>query len=113
LFQFYAEVFGGVELSGNVYQYMREVGIDSPVSTFVCLCQSVARNFSANAAVVQLGLHHSQTSLDVPKTLAICYLSESHTEVLSVAAESSYPIVATVSANTFVELASWQEVYQL
>jgi hypothetical protein len=58
-------------------------------------------------------MHCSQTSFDVPKALSICYLSKSHTEVLIEAGKSFYPVVAAISANAFVEIAFWQEVYQL
>jgi len=106
LLQLYAEVFVGVQLLSDVYQHLREVGVDSPVSIFVCLCQSVARNFSTDATMVEFGLHCSQTGFDVPKALSICYLSKSHTEVLIEAGKSFYPMVATVSSNTSVELFS-------
>ena len=32
--------------------------------------------------MIEFGLHRSQTGFDVPKALSICYLSESHTEIL-------------------------------
>ena len=66
-----------------------------------------------DAAMIKFGLHRPQTGFDVPKALSICYLSKSHAEVLVVAGKSFYPIVAAVSANTFVEFAFWQKVYQL
>jgi hypothetical protein len=63
--------------------------------------------------VIKLCLHGTQAGLYVAKRLAICYLGKSHTQVLIETGESFCSMIASVSANAFVELLLGKKVYQL
>jgi hypothetical protein len=108
-----AKVFAGVKRSGFVYQDVSKVGVDPPVSIFVCLGQRGSADVSANAAMIKFRLHCSKAGFDVPQALTIGYLSKSHTKVLIETGESFYSTVAAVSADAVVELFFGKEVYQL
>ncbi len=55
----------GVERSRAGNQHLREVGVDAPIAHRVRMSQGVARDLTANAEMIELGLLRAQTSFDV------------------------------------------------
>ena len=74
------EVFFGVELAGLYDQPMRELGINSPVSSFVGICQSRAPDRRTNAHVVQLGRLRGETRFDIAQAFPLGQLRKHHRE---------------------------------
>src|SRR5437660_553128 len=65
------EVVVEVKLSGPSDQQLSKVGVDAPVAHRVGVRQSVARDATANAHVIELRLLSAQTGFDVAQTLAV------------------------------------------
>src|SRR2546425_5186343 len=71
LLQSQAEVVFEVKRPRCLDQQLGKVGVDAPVAHRVGVRQRVARNATANAQVIELGLVRAQTSFDVAQALAI------------------------------------------
>ena len=103
LIQFDSEGIVGVEATSLADEDLGKVGIDSPISDLVGMSQSIARDVSAEAHVIEFPLSRTQTYLDVSKTFPIGQLSKGHAEELVPARKVFDLVVAVVSLNAFLE----------
>jgi hypothetical protein len=110
---FWFEGFARIQLSGYSDQHMSKVGVDAPIPFFVCIGQRASRNLAPDPCVIKLGLHGSQTYLDIAKTLLISQLSESHAKELIQTRKGSNPVFALIPTNTFVEFDFWEKAHYL
>jgi len=113
LLQFGPKGFVGVELSGLLDEDVSEIGEDSPIALFVGVGQSAADRGLADAAVVEFGAQSPEAGLDVAQALAVSQLGEGQHQEMLVAGQCAHMLVASVTANTFVEFVFGQFVYQL
>ena len=107
LFEFEAEVFVGVKVSGNMNQPMSKIRINSPIPFLVGIGQGASGNVASDTGMIEFGLHGSKTGFDVSETFPIGELSEGHAEKLIETREGSDTILASIVPNTFVEFVSW------
>jgi hypothetical protein len=92
---------------------LREVGVDAPVARFVGIGQRRTRHAGLEAHVVQLATHRAQAGFDVPQTLAIGELGESHRQILIPAGEVLGVSVSAIAGDTFVKFLVRQMLDQL
>ena len=90
-----------------------QVGEDSPVVSFVGICQSSAGNFAAEAHVIELALDRSQTGFDVAKALTIGQLRECQTKELIQAGKSAQFVIPTIALGTLVKFVGRDVIHQL
>lgn len=107
------EVLARIQLSGHSDQHMGKVGVDAPISFFVCIGQRASRNLAPDPCVIKLGLHGPQTYFDIAKTLLISQLSEGHAKELIETGKGPNPVFALIPANAFVEFVSWEKAHKL
>lgn len=103
LIQFDSKGMVGVEATSLANENLCKVGIDSPISDLIGMSQSIARDLSSKAHVIEFPLGRTQTCLDVSKTFPIGQLSKGHAEELVPAREVFDLVVAIVLLNAFVE----------
>jgi len=103
LIQFDSEGIVGVEATGLPHEDLGKVGIDSPISDLVGMSQSIARDVSAEAHVIEFPLSRTETGLDVSEAFPIRQLSEGHAEKLVPARKVFDLVVAVVSLNAFLK----------
>lgn len=113
LFEFEAELFVGVKVSGNMNQPMSKIRINSPIPFLVGIGQGASGDVALDAGMIEFWFHGSKTGLDVSETFSIGELSEGHAEKLIETREGSDTILASIVPNTFVEFVSWQEIHEL
>jgi hypothetical protein len=63
--------------------------------------------------VVEIGTEGPQADLDVSEAFPVSQLSESHGEELIAAREPATLVVAAVSPNAGVEVATWKKIQEL
>ena len=100
LLQVHAEVVSGIQSSGDANKNLCEVGINAPVSFFVCVGEGASRYIGPDSCMIKFGLHGAETSFDVPQALAICQLSEGHAEKLVATGKVLDSVVAPVLVDT-------------
>lgn len=100
LLQVHTEVVSGIQFSGDANENLREVGINAPVSFFVCVGEGASRYLGSDSRMVKFGLHGAETSFDVSQALAVRQLSEGHAEKLIATGKVLDPVVALVSVDT-------------
>src|SRR5262249_51964731 len=93
----------GVERPRNLNQSLREIGVDSPISEFVCIGKSGFLDQGTETGVIQLSSMDRQTDFDVAQTLAISELSKCHCEKLLPTGELSNAEISVVSFNASTE----------
>lgn len=113
LFQGQTKVVLEIQRPGLAYQHGCKVGIDSAVASFVGVRQGAARDLAANAHMIELGLHRTETGFDIAQALAIGQLHEGHAEKLVQTGEPPNSAVALISANTKVEFVPVQKIEHL
>jgi ABC-type Fe3+/spermidine/putrescine transport system ATPase subunit len=74
---------------------------------------TVLRHLAAEAQVVQLNLHRTQTGLDVAQTFPIGQLGEGHGQILIPAGKSTQPDVAPVALDATAKLTVGKEADRL
>jgi hypothetical protein len=104
-----AQGVAGIELPGTSNEDSGEVGVDAPVAVLVGFGQGVARDVAANACVIQFGFQRVQTDFDVAQAGAVGQLRKGHAQKLIEAGKPAGAIVASVLADTAVEVASGEE----
>ena len=102
-----------IKRSHFIYESLPEVSIDAPITEFVCLSQSVARNRVTDTAHIQLVGDCRQTCFDIPEAVLIRVLSHAHNQELVIAGEVPDTIVPIVAGNAIVELTSWNKGHNL
>ena len=107
LFEFEAEIFVGVKVSGNMNQPMSKIRINSPIPFLVGIGQGASGNVASDTGMIEFWFHGSKTGLDVSETFPIGELSEGHAEKLIETREGSNTILASIVPNTFAEFVSW------
>ena len=107
------KLFVRIQRPCGANEYLREIGIDSPVAYFVRVRQRAARDAASNARMIQFGMQGPQARFDIAQALPTRKLRERHTHKLVPTREGSNPMVAAISANTTVEFVSWNEVERL
>jgi hypothetical protein len=113
LVQLDAEGFGRIEAPRLRNQALGEVGSDPPVADLVGMGQGVPRDHAPEAHVVQLGLGHAETGLDVAQALPVRELGEGQAEELVPAGEGLHLVVTVVPRHADAEIVRRHEVYQL
>ena len=103
LIQFDSEGIVSVKATGLPNEDLGKVGIDSPISDLVGMSQSIARDVSAEAHVIEFPLSRTETGLDVSEAFPIRQLSEGHAEKLVPARKVFDLVVAVVSLNAFLK----------
>ena len=103
LIQFDSEGIVGVEATSLANEDLGKVGIDSPISDLVGMSQSIARDISSEAHVIEFPLSRTETCLDVSEAFPIGQLSKGHAEELVPARKVFDLVVAVVSLNTFLK----------
>lgn len=101
----------GIEPSCLRNQDLGKVGVDPPGSVFVGVGQGAAGHATSNPGMIEFGLHGPQAGFDVPQALPVSQLGKRHTEKLVVAGESPHPIMASIPADTMIELVLRKEVH--
>ena len=99
-----SERFVAVKFSGDANQYVRKVGVNSPVANFVGVRERVATNASPPAHVVELGLLGAETRFDIAQAVAISELSKDQTKELIPAGEVFDIAVALVAVDANLKL---------
>ncbi len=107
LFQLQTELVLGVEKARLPNEDLGQVSIDAPVTVFVGMRQSVARDLAAEAHVVESRLHRTETSLDIAQALAVTQLGESKSQELVETGEALHLIVTAVAVHTAAEFIHW------
>ena len=102
-----------VELARDANQHLSEIGVDPPVAMLVGVGQRVARNLSAEAHVIELGLLGTKTGFDIAETFAIGELSKGQTKELIPAREIFDVAIALVPIDANLKLVSGEEVHEL
>lgn len=100
LVQFDSKVVVDIESSSCVDKRVGEFCVDAPVSHFVGIGQGVSGNVASYPHVIQLVALGTKTSFDVPETLSVGELCESHAEILIETTEVPYLVVASITPNT-------------
>jgi hypothetical protein len=113
IFQLQAEVFVRIQLPGDFYQYLSEVGVDSPVAVFVGMSQSISWDVAPDAHVIQLRLRHTKACLYVSKTFPIRELGEGHAEKLIQTGKRYHFVVAVVTIYALAKMERWNEIHDL
>lgn len=93
------QVLFGIQGTGQMDQCLGEVGIDSPVSLFVGLCQSAPGNRTSNSHMIELALLSTKTGFDIAQTLAIGQLRKRHDQVLIETTELLHIAFALITLN--------------
>ena len=113
LLELQTEIIVGIESAGLMDEYLGKLSVNPPIAGFVGVGQGVTGNVAADAHVIQLIPHRTQTGLDVAEALPKSQLSEGHAEELVEAGEASDLVIATVSLDAFSELMNRQEIHNL
>src|ERR1035438_10390798 len=71
LIEVHAERIVYVQWPCNADQYLSEIGIDAPVSRFICIGQSGTRHTTAKPHMVELASYCLEACLDITQTFAI------------------------------------------
>ena len=103
----------GAQRAGTANEHLGEVGVDSPVATFVGIAERALGNSAAKSGMAQLRRHGVQASLDVAQTLAVGQLSESHRKELVATREIANAVVAAIAPRTLVGVALGNEIHEL
>jgi hypothetical protein len=103
----------GVHRASDVDQRVREIGVDSPISTFVRIGKRRSPYWSAERAVIELAALGSQTDFYVSKALAIGELGESHREKLIPTREAPDVSVPLEALDATAELVMRKELHNL
>lgn len=82
ILEFDAKAVVDIQMAGDGDQSLREVCVDAPVAHLIRIRQSVARDATANAHVIELRASRAQTRFDVAETLAIGQLRKRHAQEL-------------------------------
>jgi hypothetical protein len=112
-FQIQPQICVGVERTSDVDERVREIGVDSPIPTFVRIGKRRSPHWSAEPAVIKLAALGSQTDFDVSKTLAIGQLGESHRKELIPTSEAPDVSVSVEALNATTELVVRKELHNL
>ena len=113
MIEFDAKIFVSIEFAGLADKDLSEVGVDSPVASFVGIGQRGTGDISSKACVIEFGLHGTKTGLNSSKTVSIGELSESHTIELIQTREVSDATFAVILSDSFAEFVYWEEVHDL
>jgi hypothetical protein len=113
LFQLDTKIFVGIETSGFGNQDLSKVGVDPPIADLIGMRQGIARNFSAEAHMIELLSIASKAGLNVPEAFSIGELGKSHAKELIHTGKGLYLVVAPVSFDTFAQLVHRQEFHEL
>jgi len=108
-----AEIVVDIESARGRYQYLREVGIDSPVAHLVRIRQCVARNTAANTHVIKLRARRTETRLDIAQAFPVGQLCERHAQELIPARETLEFVVAIVAIDASAKILRRKKVHQL
>jgi hypothetical protein len=100
LLQVHAEVVSGIQSSGDANKNLREVGIDAPVSFFVCVGECASRYLGPDSCMIKFGLHGTETGFDISQALAVGQLCKCHAEKLIATGEVLDSVVALVLVDT-------------
>ena len=108
---------GGIIISIEGPHFVNEnlpkVSVDTPVPEFICLCQSVAWDDITDTIVIELVGDRSKTCLNIPKTVLVSKLCQTHYKELVVTGEVPDTIIPIVTGYTIVKLTSWYERHNL
>ena len=107
------EGLGRVQGPSGGDQPLGEVGGDPPVPGLVGMGQRVPRDHAPEAHVVQLGLGHPETGLDVAQALPVRELGKGQAEELIPAGEGLDLVVALVPLHADAEVVRGDEIHQL
>lgn len=111
--QFHVECIVGIQASSFSNQCLGKIGPDAPIATLVGMRQRVSTDGGPDTHVVELGRLRSQTTLDVPKALAVSQLRKGQAEKLIHAGEALDVAIAAVAGHTLGECLVRQEVHHL
>jgi len=104
LLQLQTEFLVGIQESDFDNKPLRQVGADAPVPCFVGLGQSAAGHLPPKPQRIEQLASGSQAGLDVPQTLPVGQLHESHGQKLVPAREAAHPPISSVTLDTALEL---------
>src|SRR5919108_3015774 len=113
LIEFESEGLLSVEVSRSLDKHMGKIGIDSPVANLIGIGQSVPRNLTANAHMVELGWRRSQTRLDISEALSKRQLGKGQGEKLIPARKALDFVIALVTLYTAAKFVRGNKVHQL
>ena len=113
LLEFQPKVIFRVELSCLRDQHLGEIGIDAPVPSFVCFCNSASGYCAFDAHVIPFFGNSSQAGFNISQTFPVRQLSEGHAEILVPAGERSHPLIAFVSLDAPAEFMHGEEIHKL
>src|SRR5215813_1878133 len=108
-----AKIGVGVERSSSVDQRPGEIGVDSPIPTFVRIGKRRSSHWSAESAMIKFAALRSQTNFDVAKALAIGQLSKSHRKELIPTREPFRISIPIVTLNTSTKLVVRKKLHDL
>jgi hypothetical protein len=111
--QFESQIFAGIESPGLTDEDLGKVGIDAPIASFVGVGQSVPRDLSSKAHVIEPVFHRSKTGLDIAKTFPVGQLGEGQAEELIEARKALDLVIPAVAPDAFSKFVKWQEVHDL
>ena len=94
-----------VQLPRPANQHLREIGIDSPIVGAIRIGQRAARNLATKTRVIQLRSQSAKAGLDVPQAFSKGKLREPQAQKLIATRKASLPMIASILADTSVELA--------
>jgi len=107
------EIFIGIQGPCLGDQDLTEVGVNSPVTFFICLGQSASRYPASYAEMVELLSAGPKAGFNIPEAFSVGQLSEGHAEILVHAGKAACMIVAPVPVNAFAEFVHRQIVHDL
>ena len=107
------EVVAQIELFGSLDEDLSEVGVDAPVALVVGMSKIAVGDRAVNAHVVELGLHHSQTRLDLAQTVSVGQLGECHDPKLLGTFVRADLVVAAVAVDARLKPSPRNELHEL
>jgi hypothetical protein len=113
LIEFQTEGVLGVKPPGQADQYVRKIGVDSPVPHLIRVGQRVARDGAANSTVIEFGRRGPQTGFDVAQALSKSQLSKGHREKLFPTRETLDFVVAVVAFYATAKFVTRNKVHHL
>jgi len=110
---FNTKFIAGIQSTRLMNQDLREVGIDTPITVFIGVGESITGNIAADTHVVKFMVLRPEACFDVAETLAVCELRESQTAKLITAGKVNNFVIATIPLDTFTKFVGGQKVHQL
>ena len=112
--EFETQVVVGIQGTCRGDERAGELLIDARVARFIGVRQRGPQDrAAAKPHVVELGLHHAKTGLDVAQAFAVGELRKRHRQELVETAEGLHAVVAAVSRHALAEFRQRQMVHQL